>query len=81
MAELAQVEGAVESMDLTPGGSDGAQGEGIMVYGADRYGRFTFYPGNIVYYYIDDAWNFWYQGLGETDLYHMLVELWENASV
>lgn len=81
LAELAQVEGAVESMDWTPGGSDGAQGEGIMVYGADRYGRFTFYPGNIVYYYIDDAWNFWYQGLGETDLYHMLVELWENASV
>lgn len=81
LAELAQVERAMESMDWTPGGSGQAQGEGIMVYGADAYGRFTFYPGNIVYYYIDDAWNFWYQGSGETDLYNMLVELWENASV
>ena len=81
LAELAQVERAVESMGWTPGGSGQAQGEGIMVYGADAYGRFTFYPGNIVYYYIDDAWNFWYQGSGETDLYNMLVELWENASV
>lgn len=81
LEELAQVEGAVESMDWTPGGSDEAQGEGILVYGGAGYGKFTFYPGNIVYYYIDDAWNFWYQGSRETDLYDMLVELWENASV
>lgn len=34
----------------------------------------TFCPGNLVYYYMDDYWNFWFQGTGEAELYPLLLE-------
>ena len=54
-------------------------GEGLVIRGVRPYITVTFYPGNLVYYYMDSHWNFWYQGTGETDLYPALVRLWEGA--
>ena len=48
--------------------------EGVTVTDASGYYRMTFCPGNLVYYYMDDYWNFWFQGTGEAELYPLLLE-------
>ena len=40
----------------------------------DHYVNITVYPGNLVYYYMDDYWNYWFQGTGEADLYALAAE-------
>ena len=47
--------------------------EGVTVTDASGYYRMTFCPGNLVYYYMDDYWNFWFQGTGEAELYPLLL--------
>lgn len=56
-----------------------AQGEGITASAEENYVKVTFYPGNLVYLYMDDFWNFWYQGTGEIDLYDVMLDCWEQA--
>ena len=34
----------------------------------------TFYPGNLVYYYQDRYWNYWFQGTGDAELYSLAAE-------
>ena len=48
--------------------------EGVTVTDTSGYYRMTFCPGNLVYYYMDDYWNFWFQGTGEAELYPLLLE-------
>ena len=48
--------------------------EGVTVTDTSGYYRMTFCPGNMVYYYMDDYWNFWFQGTGEAELYPLLLE-------
>ena len=51
----------------------------MAVSTADRSVTVTFYPGNLVYYYRDNYWNFWYQGAGEADVGQALIGLWQGA--
>ena len=69
----------MDATTWTPTEPGQVQGKGITASAEENYVKVTFYPGNLVYYYIDDAWNFWYQGSGETDLYDVLLDRWERA--
>ena len=65
---------AIDSLSWTPGEPAPEGTEGIFVDSPDHYVNITVYPGNLVYYYMDDYWNYWFQGTGETDLYALAAE-------
>ena len=65
---------AIDSMTWTPGDPAPEGSEGIFVDTPNHYGSITVYPGNLVYCYLDDYWNFWFQGTGEADLYALAAE-------
>ena len=65
---------AIDSLSWTPGEPARSGTEGIFVDSPDHYVNITVYPGNLVYYYMDDCWNYWFQGTGETDLYALAAE-------
>lgn len=75
----AAVTDLVDALAWAPAEAPAEPGEGLVIRGVRPYVTATFYPGNLVYYYMDSHWNFWYQGTGETDLYPALVRLWEGA--
>lgn len=75
----AAVTDLVGALAWAPAEAPAEAGEGLVIRGVRPYVTATFYPGNLVYYYMDSHWNFWYQGTGETDLYPALVRLWEGA--
>ena len=75
----AAVTDLVGALAWAPAETPAEPGEGLVIRGVRPYITVTFYPGNLVYYYMDSHWNFWYQGTGETDLYPALVRLWEGA--
>lgn len=69
------VEAAMEALTWTPvEPAPAEEPEGVTVTDASGYYRMTFCPGNLVYYYMDDYWNFWFQGPGEAELYPLLLE-------
>ena len=69
------VEAAMEALTWTPvEPAPAEEPEGVTVTDASGYYRMTFCPGNLVYYYMDDYWNFWFQGTGEAELYPLLLE-------
>ena len=65
---------AIDSLSWTPGEPAPEGTEGIFVDSPDHYVNIPVYPGNLVYYYMDDYWNYWFQGTGETDLYALAAE-------
>ncbi len=68
------VEAAMEALTWTPvEPAPAEEPEGVTVTDASGYYRMTFCPGNLVYYYMDDYWNFWFQGTGEAELYPLLL--------
>lgn len=69
----------VRALSWTPAAVPADPGEGVAVSTADRSVTVTFYPGNLVYYYRDSYWNFWYQGAGEADVGQALLGLWQGA--
>ena len=65
---------AIDSLSWTLGEPAPEGTEGIFVDSPDHYVNITVYPGNLVYYYMDDYWNYWFQGTGEADLYALAAE-------
>lgn len=79
MSDGTAVAELVRALSWTPAAAPADPGEGVAVSTADRSVTVTFYPGNLVYYYRDNYWNFWYQGAGETDVGQALIGLWQGA--
>ena len=69
--ELAQ---AVESLSWAPGQPAPEGAEGVTVRSGSGRVSVTFYPGNLVYYYQDRYWNYWFQGTGDAELYSLAAE-------